>query len=115
MKLKDISALPCSKIDAKLAIKLLLMASVPKGIEDDIVVDLKNKFISLGSFQSIDQADFPKLKKYINGVQKKSMNNAFSSLPELNKYMSMILSEQKVLLHEISSFIMDIRKIKKNI
>ncbi|MGA7143943.1 MAG: hypothetical protein WBY47_05515 [Desulfobacterales bacterium] len=114
MKLKDIRALPCSKIDAKLAIKLLLMASVPKGIEDDIVVDLRNKFISLGSFQSIDQEDLLKLEKYLSGIQKKSMDIDVSSFPELNKYMNMIISEQKVLLHEINSFIEDIRKIKKN-
>jgi len=114
MKLKDIRKLPCSKIDAKLAIKLLLMASVPKGVDDDIVVDLRNKFISLGSFQSIDQEDFPKLKKYINGIQKQSTDIDRSSFPELNRYMGMIISEQKVLLHEINSFIIDIRKIKKS-
>ena len=100
MKLKDINKLPCSKIDAKLAIKLLLMASVKKEIEDDAVVDLRNKFISLGSFQSVDQEDLQKL-------------NDVSSFPELNKYMNLIISEQKALLHEINDFIEDIRKIKR--
>jgi hypothetical protein len=113
MKLKDITKLSCSKIDAKLAIKLLLMASVTKDTEDGMVVDLRNKFVSLGSFQSIDQKDLLKLKKYIGGIQKKSMSADVSSFPELNKYMNMIISEQKVLLHEINSFIEDIRKIKK--
>ena len=36
-----------------------------------------------------------------------------SSFPELNKYMDLILSEQKALLEEINSFIEDILKIKK--
>jgi DNA anti-recombination protein RmuC len=36
------------------------------------------------------------------------------SFPELNKYMDLIISEQKALLDEINSFIEDIRKIKKN-
>ena len=100
MKLKDINKLPCSKIDAKLAIKILLMASAKKALEDDVVVDLKNKFVSLGSFQSIDKQDLLKLTDV-------------SSFPELNKYMNLIISEQKALLHEINGFIEDIRKIKK--
>ena len=37
-----------------------------------------------------------------------------SSFPELNKYMDLIISEQKALLDEINSFIEDIQKIKKN-
>jgi hypothetical protein len=104
MKLKDISRLPCSKIDAKLAIKLLLMASVKKETEHDTVVDLRNKFVSLGSFQSIDKKDLLKL-----------MDADVSSFTGLNKYMNLIISEQKVLLHEINSFIEDIRKIKKRV
>jgi hypothetical protein len=115
MKLKDITRLPCSKIDAKLAIKLLLMASATKDIEDDMVVDLRNKFVSLGSFQPIDQQDLLKLKKYINAIQKRSMDADVPSFLELNKYMNMIISEQKVLLHEVNSFIEDIRKIKKSV
>ena len=100
MKIKDIMKLPCSKLDAKLAIKILLMASAKKALEDDVVVDLKNKFVSLGSFQSIDKQDLLKLTDV-------------SSFPELNKYMNLIISEQKALLHEINGFIEDIGKIKK--
>ena len=112
-KLKDITKLPGSKIDVKLAIKLLLMASVKKGTADESVIDLKNKFVSLGSFQFIDQEDLLKLKTYISGTQKKTMGVDASSFPELNKYMNLIISEQKVLLHEIDNFIEDIRKIIK--
>ena len=100
MKIKDIMKLPCSKLDAKLAIKILLMASAKKALEDDVVVDLKNKFVSLGSFQSIDKQDLLKLMDV-------------SSIPQLNKYMNLIISEQKALLHEINGFIEDIGKIKK--
>jgi len=100
MKLKDINKLPCSKIDAKLAIKLLLMASAKKSLEDNAAVDLKNKFVSLGAFQTISQED---LYKLMDG----------SSFPGLNKYMNLIISEQKALLHEINGFIEDIKKIKK--
>lgn len=66
MKLKNIKELPCSKMDAKLAIKLLLLASVEKGLEDDTVVNLKDKFVSLGSFQSVELKDINKLMKYIS-------------------------------------------------
>lgn len=114
MKLKDITELPSSKMDVKLAIKLLLLASVEKGLKDNTVVDLRDKFISLGAFQAIDQKDNVKLMKYIGDIQKKSMEPDTASFPELNKYMDLIISEQKVLLEEINSYIEDIRKIKKN-
>ena len=114
MKLKDIAELPCSKMDAKLAIKLLMLTSVEKRLEDNTVVNLKDKFVSLGSFQPIDQKDIVKLIKYINNIQKKSMDADTPSFPELNKYMDLIISEQKALLDEINNFIEDIRKIKKN-
>lgn len=50
IKLKDIAKLPSSKMDIKMAIKILLLASFKKGVEDTTVVDLKDKFISLGAF-----------------------------------------------------------------
>ena len=114
MKLKDIAELPCSKMDAKLAIKLLMLTSVEKRLEDNAIVNLKDKFVSLGSFQSIDQEDIVKLINHISDIQKKSMDADTLSFPELNKYMDLIMSEQKALLDEINSFIEDIRKIKKN-
>ena len=114
MKLKDIAELPCSKMDAKLAIKFLMLTSVEKRLKDNTVVNLKDKFVSLGSFQPIDQKDIVKLIKYINNIQKKSMDADTPSFPELNKYMDLIISEQKALLDEINNFIEDIRKIKKN-
>ena len=114
VKLKDTAELPCSKMDVKLAIKLLMLASVEKKLDDNAIVNLKDKFVSLGSFQSIDQEDIVKLRKYVSDIQKKSMDADTPSFPELNKYMDLIISEQKALVDEISSFIEDIRKIKKN-
>ena len=114
MKLKNITELPFSKMDAKLAIKFLILGSVEKGLDDNTASNLRDKFISLGSFQSIDQKDIVKLMKYIRDIKEKSMEDNTFSLPGFNKYMDLIISEQKALLEEISSFIEDIRKIKKN-
>jgi hypothetical protein len=114
MKLKNITELPCSKMDAKLAIKFLMLGSVEKGLYDNTASNLRDKFISLGSFQSIDQKDIVKLMKYIRDIKEKSMENNTFSLPGFNKYMDLIISEQKALVEEINSFIEDIRKIKKN-
>jgi hypothetical protein len=114
MKLKNITELPCSKMDAKLAIKFLLLGSVEKGLGDHAASNLRDKFISLGSFQSIDQKDIVKLMNYIRDIKKKSVDANIFSLPGFNKYMDLIISEQKALLEEINSFIEDIRKIKKN-
>ena len=115
MKLKDIGELPCSKMDAKLAIKLLLLESVEKGLKDNTVVKLKDTFVRLGTFQSIDQEDISKLTKHLSDIQKQPMDADISSFPELNKYMDLILSEQKALLEEINSFIGDILKLKKDV
>ena len=114
MKLKNITELPCSKMDAKLAIKLLMLGSVEKGLDNNTASNLRDKFISLGSFQSIDQKDIVKLMKYIRDIKEKSMEDNTFSLPGFNKYMDLIISEQKALLEEINSFIEDIIKIKKN-
>jgi len=114
MKLKNIKELPCSKMDAKLAIKFLMLGSVEKGLDHNTVSNLRDKFISLGSFQPIDQKDIVKLMKYITDIKEKFMEDNNFSLPGFNKYMDLIISEQKALLEEISSFIEDIRKIKKN-
>ena len=114
MKLKDIAELPCSKMDAKLAIKLLLLASVEKGLKDNTVVKLKDTFVRLGTFQSVNQEDISKLTKHLSYIQKQPMDADTSSFPELDKYMNLIISEQKALLEEINSFIEDIRKIKKS-
>lgn len=115
MKLKNITELPCSKMDIKLAIKLLLLVSVEKGLNGNTVVKLKDKFVSLGSFQSIDQKDIVKLIKYISDIQTKSIDANTLSFPELDKYMDLIISEQKALIEEINSFIEEFRKIKKNV
>jgi hypothetical protein len=114
MKLKNITELPCSKMDVKLAIKFLLLGSVEKGLDDNTASNLKDKFISLGSFQSIDQNDMVKLMKYTRDIKEKSMDANIFSLPGFNKYMDLIISEQKALLEDLNSFIEDIRKIKKN-
>ena len=113
MKLKDIAELPCSKMDAKLAIKLLMLGSVEKGLDNNSASNLRDKFISLGSFQSIDQKDIVKLMKCMSDIKEKSMEDNTFSLPGFNKYMDLIISEQKALLEEINSFIEDIIKIKK--
>ncbi|MDH3838452.1 MAG: hypothetical protein OET57_17020, partial [Desulfobacteraceae bacterium] len=69
VKLKDTAELPCSKMDLKLAIKLLMLASVEKRLDDNAIVNLKDKFVSLGSFQSIDQEDIVKLINHISDIQ----------------------------------------------
>ncbi len=113
VKLKNATELPCSKMDVKLAIlKLLMLTSVEKRLDDNTVVTLKDKFVSLGSFQSIDQKDIAILINHISDIKKKSMDADTPSFPELNKYMDLIMSEQKALLGEINSFIEDIRKLK---
>jgi len=115
VKLKDVKRLPSSKLDVKLAIKLLILASVKKGLEDHTLGNLRDKFVSLGAFQSVDQEEILKLMNLIHTTHKKPMDVDTAALTELNKYMDLIISEQKVLIEEINSFIEDVRKIEKNL
>ena len=86
-----------------------------KGLKDNAVVKLKDTFVRLGTFQSIDPEDISKLTKHLSYIKKQPTDADTSSFPELNSYMDLILSEQKALLEEINNFIGDILKIKKDV
>ena len=95
----------------------MTMSSWAHDIVNQYNAVLKNNPMKLKNIKElpcIDQKDIVKLMKYIRDIKKKSMDANIFSLPGFNKYMDLIISEQKALLEEINSFIEDIRKIKKN-
>lgn len=105
-KIKNILDLPVSKQDVKLAIKILLTTYFAKGA-DDIVNRLQNHFISIGSFQHINEEDKEKIVTESNRLDQ----NLESIYPEYHKYLEIIISEQNVLSDDLNHFSSDLKTL----
>lgn len=111
-KIKNIDEMPASKQEIKMAIKILLTAYVLK--ESGEMVDrLKDRYISIGTFQNIDMEDKKKIVHDLNNIEQELKSDYKSFFPEYHKYMEVIISEQNVLLDDVNNFVDDLRKVKK--
>jgi hypothetical protein len=108
MKIKNLVDLPWPKENIKIAIKALLPAYLAKE-SDDIVNLLKDIYVRLSAFQEISQEDKETIIKEANEIDQKSEPTDTSLFPTYHKYMQIIISEQKILLEEINTFINDLR------
>jgi hypothetical protein len=113
MKIKNLFDLPYAKENIKIAIKTLLPAYLAKGSED-IVNLLKDRYVRLSAFQEISQEDKENIIKETNEIDQKSESTDTSLFPTYHKYMQIIISEQKILLDEINTFINDLQIQKKD-
>ena len=112
-KIKNIADLPCPKEDLKIVIKALLPAYLAKG-SDDIVNLLKDRYIRLSAFQEISQKDKENIIKESNEIDQKSGSTDNSLFSKYQKYMQLIISEQKILLEDINTFIDDVQIQKRD-
>jgi hypothetical protein len=85
-KIKDLAALPFEKDEIKTAIKTLLPAYLEKGSED-LLNELKDKYVGLGAFQKIDQTE--------------------------SVLIDLIISEQKVLLEDITAYLIELKMLRE--
>ena len=109
-KIKNIVDLPASKEDIKIAIKILLTVYVIKKSEKKVDI-LKDYYISMGSFQSIDLEDKEKIIEEANSTKQKLENASASFFSTYHKYMEVIISEQDALLKDLNNFINDIETL----
>jgi hypothetical protein len=107
-KIKNVADLPCPKGDLKIAIKVLLPAYLVKG-SDDIVDLLKDRYVGLGAFQEISQEDREGIIEESAEIDQNSESPNNSLFSAYQKYMQLILSEQKILLDDINAFIDDLQ------
>jgi hypothetical protein len=106
-KIKNIADLPCPKEDLKIAIKALLPAFLEKG-SDDAVGLLKDRYVRLSEFQEIRQEDVDIIVKgAARSDQKPELTDA-SLFATYQQYMQIVISEQTILLEDISTFISDL-------
>ena len=110
-KIKHIDELPASKQDIKMAIKILLTAYVLKE-SDEMVDNLKNLYIRIGTFQNVDPKDKEKIFYNDNGTERELESDYAAVFPEYHKYMEVIISEQNVLLDDVNNFVDDLWKLK---
>ena len=80
---------------------------------DEIVDSLKDRYISVGTFQKIDLADKEKIFYEINDIEKELESDYASVFQEYHKHMEVIISEQNVLLDDVNTFISDLSELKK--
>jgi hypothetical protein len=111
MKIKNTVDLPCAKEILKIAIKTLLPAYVAKG-SDDIVGLLKDRYVRLSAFQEISREDKETIIKESKQIDQKAESTDTSIFPTYLKYMQIIISEQKIFLEDIETFINDLRQLK---
>lgn len=113
MKIKNLVDLPYPKEAIKIAIKTLLPAYLAKG-SDDIINLLKDRYVGLGAFQEISQEDKEIIINESNEIDEKPETTDTPLFPTYHKYMQLIISDQKILLEDINSFISDLKIQKKD-
>ena len=111
-KIKNIVELPASKQEVKLAIKIMLTTYVLKQ-SDEIVDSLKDRYISIGTFQNIDLEDTEKIFYEVENMEQELESDYASVFPEYHKHMEVVILEQNVLLEDVNNFINDLKELKK--
>ena len=111
-KIKNVADLPCPKEDLKVAIKVLLPAYLAKG-SDDTVDLLKDRYVRLGAFQEISQEDKEAVTKESDEIDQQTESTDTSLFSTYQKYMQIIVSEQKILLEDINTFVDDLQFPKR--
>ncbi len=106
--IKNVADLPCPKADLKIAIKVLLPAYLAKG-SDDIVDLLKDRYARLCAFQEISREDKEAIIKISAESGQKPESPGPSFFSTYQKYMQIIVSEQKILLDDIKAYINDLQ------
>ena len=107
-KIKNLSALPCSKQDIQIAIKILLPIWCTRESENMVNL-LQDRYIRLSAFQKITEEDKDMIIREVNDIDQTLEKTVISKTLAVHKYMDLILAEQKVLLDEINSYINDLQ------
>ena len=104
MKINDAKDLLHTKETIKIAIKTLMPAYVLKGMDDSISL-LKDRYVRLSTFQEIDPEDKKTIFRTVNDENQTSPPPDTSLMPAHQKYMQLALSEEKILLEDITAFL----------
>jgi hypothetical protein len=107
MKIKNVDALPCSKETIKIAIKTLMPAYALTESEDMLTL-LKDRYVCLSSFQEINPED-KKIVYTESGDPNQDLSSSDTSFASIHqKYMQLVLSEEKILFEDIETYLSDL-------
>jgi hypothetical protein len=107
-KLKDLSKLPYSKQDIKIAIKILFPIWRTR-VSENMVNLLQDRYVRLSAFQEITEGDKDLIIREGKDINQTLETTAISTSSIDHKYMDLILAEKKVLLDEINVYINDLQ------
>ena len=106
--IRNVENLAFPKEDIKLAIKMLLPLFISKDMHS-MVRKLKNAYQEIGTFQTIDPKDHAYLTDIANSQAKVTSKTQYPELVRAkDRYMELVISEKKGLLHEINNFVNDL-------
>ena len=106
-KIKDKSELPYPKETIKIAIKTLIPAYVITK-SDNMITLLKDRYVHLSSFQAISPEDKTTIHTEADNKNWMPASSDASLTSTHQKYMQLVLSEEKILLEDIEAFCTDL-------
>jgi hypothetical protein len=104
MKINNLDELPFPKEEIRISIKTLITAFATKD-SDDIVAMLKDNYVNLSAFQKLKKEDIATITKELDEMNRTSELSGASIFPTYQKYMQLVISEQKILLEDINTFL----------
>ena len=107
VKIKDKNDLPHAKETIKIAIKTLVQAYALTESKDMLTL-LKERYVRLSSFQEIDPEDKKTIYKEPGDTNQAQSTSDFSFNSTRQKYMQLILSEEKILFEDIETYLSDL-------
>jgi len=107
MKIKDTNSLPHDKETIKIAIKTLVQAYALTESKDMLTL-LKERYVRLSSFQEINPEDKKTIYTEAGDTNQAQPNSDFSFNSTRQKYMQLVLSEEKILFEDIEIYLCDL-------
>ena len=104
MKINNLENLPFPKEEIKVAIKTLITAYAAKDSKGILTI-LQDQYVRLSTFQKLNQEDKDTITKEAAEMDQTSDLSDTSLFPTYHKYMQFVISEQKVLLEDIKTFL----------
>jgi hypothetical protein len=112
--IRHAESLPFPKEEIKLAIKLSLPVYISKDIQSKVKM-LKIAYKEIGAFQAIEPADKGFVRFVSTGKGEVTSLQYRYALRSYDKYMELVVSEKKDLLHEINDFVTKLKVLKKSL
>ncbi|MCG6911829.1 MAG: hypothetical protein LJE94_17150 [Deltaproteobacteria bacterium] len=106
-KIKDVDALPFTKDTIKIAIKTLMLAYALTDSEDMLTL-LKDRYVRLSSFQVMGREEIKTDYTETGDPNQALPDSNTASASTRQKYMQLVLSEEKILFEDIENYLSDL-------